>query len=164
MPIRSLVLAVLCAIAFPAAAHAAVPNPRDGELKLMCRQINSFRAQNGIAPMKMSSPLVSAATWMSSDMATKNYFSHTDSLGRAWNTRLGAFGYTSSTIGENIAAGAGDAATTINQWKNSPGHRAAMLNPSYRAMGIGRGYNPYSAYGSYWVADFGASLERVSDC
>jgi uncharacterized protein YkwD len=164
MSIRSLVLAVLCVIAFPAAAHAAVPNSRDGEVKLMCRAINTFRAQNGIAPMKMSSPLVSAATWMSNDMAAKNYFNHTDSLGRAWNTRIGAFAYSASAMGENIAAGAADAASTINQWKNSAPHRAAMLNPSYLAMGVGRGYNASSAYGSYWVADFGSSLDRVSDC
>ncbi len=130
----------------------------------MCRQINTFRAQNGIAPMKMSSPLVSAATWMSNDLASKSYFSHTDSLGRIFSIRLAVFGYVAPEMGENIAAGAPDAISTLNQWKNSPPHRAAMLNPGYMAMGIGRGYNPRSTYGSYWVANFGSALVRVSDC
>ena len=37
-------------------------------------------------------------------MASKNYFSHTDSLGRDPFTRMNAFGYSASAMGENIAA------------------------------------------------------------
>lgn len=164
MNIRLLVLTVLCAIAFPAAAHAAVPNPRDGEVKMMCRQINSFRAENGIPPMKLSSNLNNAASWMGYDMANKNYFSHTDSLGRAYNTRLNAFGFVGSWVAENIAAGAADAATTLNLWKNSPGHRANLLNAGYNVMGVGRGYNANSTYDVYWVTDFGASSAYATAC
>ena len=164
MSIRSLALAVLCCTAFPAAAHADVPpNPRDGEVNMMCRQINSLRVQNGVAPMRMSSNLVSAATWMAGDMANKNYFSHTDSLGRRFSTRLTAFGF-GGTAAENIAAGTSDATTMLNLWKNSAGHRANMLNASYNVMGIGRGYKPTSAYTWYWTANFGASSAYSTPC
>ncbi len=164
MSIRLLVAAVLCAIAFPAAAHAAVPNARDGEVKMMCRQINSFRALNGVAPMKMSSSLNNAASWMGSDMANKNYLSHTDILGRAYSTRLAAFGFVGNWVAENIAAGAPDAATTLEMWKNSPPHRANLLNARYNVMGVGRGYNASSTYDSYWVTDFGASAAPATIC
>jgi len=164
MSIRLLVLAVLCAIAFPAAAHAVVPSPRDGEVKMMCKQINSFRAENGIPPMKLSSNLNSAASWMGYDMANKNYFSHTDSLGRSYSTRLLAFGFVGTSVAENIAAGAVDATTTLNMWKSSAPHRANLLNASYNVMGVGRGYNVSSTYDVYWVTDFGTSSAYATAC
>jgi uncharacterized protein YkwD len=42
----------------PSAATAA--DPRDGELKSMCRQINSLRVQNGVAPLLISTTLRTA--------------------------------------------------------------------------------------------------------
>ena len=50
-------------------------------------------------------------------MAAKNYFSHTDSLGRSTGARLAAFGYSSSSWGENLAAGYSDAQSTLFQWE-----------------------------------------------
>ena len=155
MPTRSLLLAVLCCIAFPSAATAA--DPRDGELKSMCRQINSLRVQNGVAPLLISTTLRTAAGWMSTDMARKNYFSHTDSLGRGLSSRLLAFGYVHPYVAENIAAGSSSASATMELWKNSPAHRANMLNPSFTVIGIGRSYDSASAsaYGYYWTTKFG---------
>ena len=53
-------------------------------------------------------------------MARKDYFDHTDSLGRSFSRRISAFGYTGATRGENIAAGTdGSARAMFSQWKNS---------------------------------------------
>jgi uncharacterized protein YkwD len=107
---------------------------------------------------------------MSTDMATKNYASHNDSLGRSSFARMAAFGYTYSPLGENIAGGFSDAQNTFNQWVNACdpdasgsctyAHRLNMLNAGFRAIGISRAYAAGSTYGWYWVTDFGGSVEQ----
>jgi uncharacterized protein YkwD/single-stranded DNA-binding protein len=151
-------------------APAPVPPPStDDQQAAFLTLINNYRAQNGAGALQISPTLQAASTWMSNDMATNNYASHTDSLGRSVGARLAAFGYTYSPYGENIAGGFGDAQTVFNQWVNACdpdasgtctyAHRINMLNPSYKAIGIGRTYNANSAYGWYWTTDFGAVLD-----
>ena len=49
--------------------------------------------------------------------------------------------------GEIIAWGAYDAASTFQQWVNSPPHRAIMMDSRYRFCGFGR-------HGAYWCGVF----------
>lgn len=119
--------------------------------------INDFRVRNGLSKLQMSVPLTAASDWMSNDMAVNNSFSHTDSQGRSMKDRINSFGYT-GTMGENIAAGQPTAKEVFLAWENSPGHRANMLNPSYRVIGIGRVVKSGSTYGTYWTTDFGATV------
>jgi hypothetical protein len=123
--------------------------------------INGYRAQNGLAVLGLDSNLQAAALWLSQDMGSKKYFSHTDSLGRSASQRMTDFGYTASTRGENIAAGYATAAAVMQGWKNSPGHNANMLNAAYRAIGIGLAYAPDSPYGWYWTTDFGSVVQNA---
>lgn len=133
--------------------------------------INNYRAQNGAGPLQVSIALENSSQWMSNDMATKNYFSHTDSLGRDPGTRMAAFGYPYYPWGENIAAGYTDAQSVLNGWINacdadSTGactyaHRANMLDKSFVVIGIARAYNASSTYGWYWTTDFGGYLDAT---
>src|SRR5215831_2377913 len=100
----------------PPATPATAP---DSEEWAFLTLINNYRAQNGLSQLQVSLALENAAHWMSNDMATKNYASHTDSLGRSPASRLAAFGYTYSPWGENIAGGYSDAQNTFNQWLNA---------------------------------------------
>jgi len=124
----------------------------DSEQSAFLTLINQYRAQHGAGPLQVSIALQNSSQWMSTDMATKNYFSHTDSLGRDPFTRMKAFGYSYNTYeGENIAAGNSTAQNTLVQWQNacdpdSTGactyaHNQNMLNPAYKVIGIGRAYN-----------------------
>jgi uncharacterized protein YkwD len=165
MPIRSLLLAVVCAIAFPSAALAVTPTPvLDVEEVAFCQQVNTYRAQNGLAPVKASVTLTKAARWMSADMAANGYFSHTDSLGRLFSTRLGSFGYRGSNVSENLAAGAAGGGATLNLWQNSAPHNQNLLNPAWKSIGIGRAYGANSTYGWYWTADFGSVTDTTIAC
>lgn len=154
------------AVGSPAAASAAAGDPvLDVEEKAFCTQINQYRAQNGKPALQVSVSLTTASKWMSNDLATKNYFSHTDSQGRTFSTRLGAFGYTYNTSkGENIAAGNATAARTFEQWRASSGHNTNMLSTSYRVIGIGRAYASTSSYKWYWTTDFGGYVDRTIPC
>ncbi len=123
--------------------------------------INDYRAANGLGSLSTHSQLSAAAGWMGQDMATNDYFSHTDSLGRDPFERMADFGYDYNTWkGENIAAGVSSAQAVFNLWKGSPGHDANMLNPNYKAIGIARVYGAGSTYSWYWVTDFGGQTSQ----
>ena len=122
--------------------------------------INSYRASKGLSKLALSRTLGAAAEHHSKDMARYNYFSHTLRGGIAWSTNITNHGYRSSaTMGENIAAGHSSAEDTFQQWKNSPGHNKNMLNPNFRAIGIGRASKSTSRYGWYWTTTFGGAQD-----
>ena len=131
-------------------------NSVDSEEQAFLGLINAYRAQNGKGALTISTNLGRAATWHGGDMGTKNYFSHTDSLGRSPSTRAQNCDYPGGA-GENIAAGTNwsSAQSVFNAWKASSGHNANMLNGGYTKIGIARVYTAGSQYSWYWVTDFG---------
>jgi uncharacterized protein YkwD len=151
-------------------AQAQIPT-LDTEQTAFLSAINNFRLQNGAGALQVSVALQNSSQWMSTDMATKNYFSHTDSLGRTPAARLPAFGYPYYPWGENIAAGYADAQNTLNQWATACdpdptgictyAHRMNMLNRSFLVIGIGRAYSASSTYGWYWTTDFGGVVDQT---
>ncbi len=135
----------------------------DAEEARFLTLINTYRAQNGLGALAMSTNLNRAATWLAVDLATKNYFSHTDSLGRSPSTRAQNCDYPGGA-GENIAAGTvrDTAQEAFDAWKASAGHNANMLNSSYKMIGISRYFGSGSQYGWYWVTDFGLVVDGTS--
>jgi uncharacterized protein YkwD len=122
--------------------------------------INQHRANNGVPPLSISTNLTRAAAWMAQDMATRRYFAHNDSLGRAPSTRVQQCGYTDQA-GENIAAGTmwAGASSVFEGWRTSSGHNVNMLNPMFKQIGIARYYDANSPYGWYWVTDLGITYD-----
>lgn len=130
----------------------------DGEEQAFLGLINTYRSQNGLGSLLISTNLNRAAAWMSNDMGAKGYFSHTDSLGRDPSARAIDCGYPAGA-GENLAAGTNwsTAQTVMDAWKASPGHDANMLTSYYQQIGIARVYVAGSTYGWYWTTDFGTT-------
>lgn len=110
--------------------------------------VNAFRAENGLGALKVSPNLSRASAWMTEDMLAKNYFDHTDSLGRSAFTRMRDCGYGSSGAGENLAMASASAQAVVEMWKGSAGHRANMLNANWVVIGVGNA-------GPYWATNFG---------
>ncbi|HEX2910220.1 MAG TPA: CAP domain-containing protein [Chloroflexia bacterium] len=127
----------------------------DNEEQSFIGLINDYRHAHGLGSLTIQPLLVQTARWMVHDMGVKNYFSHTDSMGRDPFKRMNDFGFNGSWMGENLAAGRGTAAEVLEQWKNSPGHNALMLKPEFKLMGIARYNQPGSTYGWYWALEFG---------
>lgn len=115
---------------------------------------NAFRVYNGLSTLKSSTSGDNAARLHSQDMADQNYFSHDSLDGRSAFDRLKNVGISYSAAGENIIAGRGDAASMINGWIASSGHRSNILNGSYEYIGCGTGYNVGSTFGLYGTQDF----------
>ena len=144
----------------------------DQEEQKFITLINQHRAQSGAGPLQVSAALSRAATWMSNDMANKNYVSHTDSGGRNPFVRIKDYGYTYNTyLGENIAAGVATAQEALNGWiaecdpdasgRCTYAHNLNMLNPNYTVVGLRRVYNPNSDYQWYWTTDFGGVVDEL---
>ncbi|MFD7560498.1 sigma-70 family RNA polymerase sigma factor [Streptomyces sp. NPDC059835] len=115
--------------------------------------VNSERAAAGCGPLKEDSQLRAAAQGHSDDMAARNFFDHTNPDGKDPGDRTTAAGYRWSTYGENIARGQQTAKSVMDSWMNSPGHRANILNCSFKDIGVGI---HQGAGGPWWTQNFGA--------
>ncbi|NEC69173.1 CAP domain-containing protein, partial [Streptomyces sp. SID9727] len=136
-----------------APAEPAPSPPSDAEQVLAL--VNTERTKEGCSPVTGNDELTSAAQRHSEDMAAHDYFSHTSQDGSGPGERITAAGYRWSTYGENIAKGQRTPADVMNSWMNSPGHRANILNCSFKELGVGIQDSPG---GIVWTQDFGAGM------
>ncbi len=133
----------------------ALPQLCSEEWKFL-REINAYRAANGVAPLRVSARLTNAAQWHAVDMGVSDHFDHTDSTGTTAVARAAKFGYWELPFAENIAAGSSSATEVFESWRTSPGHDRNMLNSAYTVIGIARRNVPGARYGGlYWATPFG---------
>ena len=106
------------------------------------------------APLVMQPNLRCAARVHSEDMADRGFFDHVNPDGDDPFDRMMKAGYAiMKTAGENIAAGNATAEATMEQWMNSDGHCANIMNPDYKEIGVG--YYPGGQWGHLWTQTFG---------
>ena len=162
--------AMILVASFPAAAQAK-PCERNGDARpteisakdarraVTCL-INHERDQRGKAKLGGDGRLHEAARDHSRRMADRNCFSHKcrgerSVLGRLEKVRYIVSGLSRWSYGENIAWGESSRGTPraiVNAWMNSPGHRANILNGTFRDVGVG--FDRDGDRG-YYTADFG---------
>ena len=114
--------------------------------------VNQERQKVGLNALTMSDKLVSLAEMKAQDMAQKNYFSHTSPTYGTPFEMLQRYGVSYRSAGENIAAGQTTAEAVMQDWMNSSGHRANILNSSYTEIGVG--YYSGGSYRTEWVQLF----------
>ena len=98
--------------------------------------VNAERFKAGLAPLKANIKLTSVARLKAKDMIDKNYFSHTSPTYGSPFDMMKQFGISYYTAGENLA-GAPSVSTAHTNLMNSSGHRANILNSSFKEVGIG---------------------------
>ena len=69
----------------------------------------------------------------------------------AFAKRMKAGGFDSKNAVENISAGYHTLAEAFSGWRDSPPHRANMLNKGVTRMGIAAIYSPKSKYKVFWT-------------
>jgi uncharacterized protein YkwD len=165
------VLAVLLVVAVaPSAGSARTPKTTQMvQLQTaLLAQINAFRSAHGLSRLQINPALTGAADGHSGQMARLGYFSHSSANGQSFSQRLAQVysprGFHSWTVGENLVWGGPDigVASAFKAWLASPPHRANLLNPRWREVGLGAVHST-SAPGVYGgraativTADFGA--------
>lgn len=114
--------------------------------------VNAERAKVGCSAVTLNTTLNKVAQAHSADMAAHQNMSHTGSDGSAPGDRITSAGYAWSTYGENVAYGYTTPEQVMAGWMASAGHRANILNCSFKEMGVG-----LAQPGSYWTQDFGTA-------
>ena len=117
-------------------------------------ELNQIRTQHGLKPLSLSGGLELAAQTHSSEMLANGYFAHNSSNGSPFWKRIeayypaGRFGYWS--VGENLywSSGPTSATAALKAWMASPEHRANILDPTWRQIGIAAASSPDAA-GTY---------------
>jgi len=99
--------------------------------------VNAERKKAGCAALRVNDRLTAAARAQSTDMAVRNYFSHTTPEGVEFGIRITNAGYRWSVAGENIAKGQRTPADVMTSWMNSAGHKANILNCGFKDLGVG---------------------------
>lgn len=103
--------------------------------------INAVRTQHHLVPLRLSSPLTTAALVHTRQMAAGGYFAHESPDGSAFSQRIQQF-YSSGpwsywSVGENLLWSTHvDAQQALELWLSSPEHRANLLRPRWREIGV----------------------------
>jgi len=106
---------------------------------------NKVRSQEGLLPLS-AFPALQAAANIRAEELTSSY-SHTRPNGSSGLTVLGQCALTAASSGENIAQGQSSPSEAVNDWMNSPGHRANILTGDFNHGGMGYSTN-------HWVQLF----------
>lgn len=128
----------------PCGAVDVLPTPSNLDLAgsaTLCL-INRERTTRGLPALASNAILTQAALAHSRDMVRLGYFEHDTPKGETVGDRLRAAGYArrNASGGENIAWGAGEEGTPksiVAAWMASAGHRADILRPAFREIGVG---------------------------
>lgn len=118
---------------------AAKPGTNDDAnssyVEQVAKLVNQERAKNGLSQLTLDSQLCAAAEVRAREAAQS--FSHTRPNGSSCFTALREAGISYRGAGENIAYGQRTPAAVMQDWLNSPGHRANILKASYTKIGVG---------------------------
>lgn len=112
--------------------------------------VNEERAKAGLSELKLNTNAAAAAQIRAQELTSN--FSHTRPNGSHFSTALKEAGVSYSSVGENIAYGQTSPEAVMNQWMNSSGHRANILNPDFAEIGVGH-YQTASGV-HYWTQLF----------
>jgi uncharacterized protein YkwD len=114
------------------------------------RLTNLERTRAGLPALRLSTQLNFMANAQAANMAARSAavgnsaaLSHTlyGTMIPTLSSRADFAGYGYSALAENIAYGTWTAAGVVQAWMNSSGHRANILNPELREIGIGAAAN-----------------------
>jgi uncharacterized protein YkwD len=133
--------------------------------------VNRERASHGESALQPNGQLRQAAQGHTESMVENDYFEHTGPGGQTQLQRLRDVGYIYSSrigyaIGENLAWGGGALGTPraiVAAWMASPGHRANILDPSFRDTAIGVSARlpasvAHGQLGGIYTQDFGVII------
>jgi uncharacterized protein YkwD len=126
------------------AASAAGNATLSREESSLLSAMNQVRSAHGLRPLRADSRLERAARSHSSAMLRTGTLFH-----GAFTARIRRVGVRSQRVGENLAWGVGAlsrARAIVNMWLASPGHRANLLHPGYRLVGVGALRGGFSGY------------------
>ncbi len=110
--------------------------------------ISAFRRAHGLSAVKADPILTRLASEQAQAMAASRHMDH-DVKG-SFSSRIS--GYPANLAAENIAMGNETFQDTLEQWKNSSGHRENLLRPAVSRIGIASAGSGHQTYWSLILA------------
>ena len=107
--------------------------------------LGAYRRQSGLKPLVADPELQRLAEVEAARMAASDRTGQSDAVKFA-ATRAGF-----AEPGANLSAGYQTLAEAFSGWRDSPEHRAVMLDPGAQRFGIATAYAPGSKYKVYWA-------------
>jgi uncharacterized protein YkwD len=111
--------------------------------------ISLYRNNNGVGSVVIDPELMKVAEGQSQAMASRNRLDH--DVKAPLPKRLQAVGYPATIAVENVSAGYHTLAEAFSGWRDSPPHRANMLQGGVTKMGIAASYAPNTKYKVFWT-------------
>jgi uncharacterized protein YkwD len=111
--------------------------------------ISGYRSNNGLGPVVVDAELMRLAGEQARAMAARDKMD--SDVGRPFHERMRKAGLGGGVAVENVGAGYHTLAEAFSGWRDSPPHRANMLNRGVARMGIGTAYAPASKYKVFWA-------------
>lgn len=115
---------------------------------------NSARQDSRLSTLKEDARLNAAAKAKAQDMAKVGYFSHVGPDGKQPWSWIAESGYNYQYAGENLAVRFVDSKDVVNAWMASPTHRANIVKPAYREIGIGVADGLYQGQPATFVVQY----------
>jgi uncharacterized protein YkwD len=143
VPRRVLIFAGAAAAAATLAGKAQPATLTRSESSLL-KVMNQVRGAHGLRPLRVDPRLERTARAHSSTELRRQAFFHGNFV-----ARIRGVGVRAPRIGENLAWAAGPlsgARAIVNMWLASPEHRANLLHPGYRTVGVGGRRGTFSGY------------------
>jgi uncharacterized protein YkwD len=138
---------VIALAGYPRTAVAAQP----AQERAMLGALNAARRRVGLGPLVRDQRLDRVARDHALDMVSRQYFGHDTPDGVDPFERMRAAGVPFGYAGENLAMNA-DAATAERAFMHSAEHRANILEPHYRRVGIATAGD--AGDGEFFVQEF----------
>lgn len=106
------------------------------------RAVNRVRVRHGLPRLRMVPRIAFVAAVHSYDQAVNRFISHSSSNGTPFYSRI-RHATNARMVGETIIEyrGSSTGGRIVGAWMRSPPHRAELLAPGYRRIGIGRAYS-----------------------
>jgi uncharacterized protein YkwD len=111
--------------------------------------ISGYRRNNRLEPLAVDPELMRIASEQARAMAARDTMDH--DVGPSFQERMRKAGFDGRVAIENVGAGYHTLADAFSGWRDSPPHRANMLNRSVTRMGIAAAYAPLSKYKVFWT-------------
>jgi uncharacterized protein YkwD len=135
--IRSIIV-TLAVLLTPGVAQAGKVSLQSRSEQQVVDLLNEVRAQHHLPALELSTPLRNAARAHSLDMLRRGYFAH-NSPEETAPARINRY-LVGAKISENIGWGVGVLGSPpglVYGWMESPAHRAVILDPALRRVGLG---------------------------
>jgi uncharacterized protein YkwD len=111
--------------------------------------ISGYRGNNGLGAVTLDPDLMKLAEEHSRNMAGRDKLDH--DVGKAFAQRIRGGRFDAKVAVENVSAGYHTLAEAFSGWRDSPPHRANMLNKGVTRMGIAAVYSSKSKYKVFWT-------------